>query len=285
MENVAKTIADNTYKLEKMIKRYQFLTGNMIKILAISIMFIDHFSKIILQWFINNIWSQRYNLGEITWEEFQKIDSFVRFDLKGIGTIAFPLFVFLLSEGFIYTKNRKKYFFLLIAFAFVSELPFDLAFFGEYSRAEGTFPFYFKYQNVFFSLALGFLAVWISDTLRNTCYAFKHKIALTIGVIVLAAGAATILKTDYQGYGIILLAGFYFCRQQRLYQIVLYIIIYMLFTGNQPTIYVLLAAVIILFYNGKRGKQWSKYFFYSFYPLHLLVLYILKIILPYCYGI
>lgn len=87
--------------------------------------------------------------GKMSWEQFAQIDNFIRFDLRSIGTIAFPLFCFLLAEGFQHTKSRKRYIGLMFVFALISEIPFDIGFFSEYSRMEGTFPFYFKYQNVF----------------------------------------------------------------------------------------------------------------------------------------
>lgn len=47
----------------------------------------------------------------------------------------------------------------MLAFALISEIPFDIGFFSAYSRMEGTFPFYLKYQNVFFTLFLGLLTL------------------------------------------------------------------------------------------------------------------------------
>ena len=37
--------------------------------------------------------------------------------------------------------------------------------------------------------------------------------------------------------------------------------------------YGVMAALLILLYNGERGKK-SKYFFYAFYPVHLMIIYI-----------
>lgn len=47
----------------------------------------------------------------------------------------------------------------MLAFALISEVPFDIGFFSAYSRMEDTFPFYLKYQNVFFTLFLGLLTL------------------------------------------------------------------------------------------------------------------------------
>ena len=59
--------------------------------------------------------------------------------------------------------------------------------------------------------------------------------------------------------------------------VLLFLLAYMGTTGNQPPLCTLLACLLILLYNGKRGKLKLKYFFYVFYPAHILVLYLIQI--------
>lgn len=266
--------------LEQRISHIQFLTGNSLKVIAVLTMVIDHLCKIVLQWLLSNYWGVMVDNGQMSWEQFQQIDNFIRFDLQSVGTIAFPLFCFLLAEGFRYTRDKKRYIGLMFIFALISEIPFDIGFFSEYSQMEGTFPFYLKYQNVFFTLFLGLLTLVCLE--RLSCKSeirtekIKSVILQVICVAVLAL-VAELIRCDYGMQGILYIAAFYVCRNHRIYQVLLFLLAYMGATGNQPPLCTLLACLIILLYNGKRGKLKLKYFFYAFYPAHILVLYLIQI--------
>ena len=134
-------------KANKKLEKVQFLTGNSLKIIACISMFIDHFSKIFLGAILTKLFWMSEN-GEIPFEQYQSISDFVRLRLYAIGTIAFPIFCFLLVEGFVYTKNRKRYIGSMLIFAFISELPFDLGFFSELS-SNAHIPFLFFLSECF----------------------------------------------------------------------------------------------------------------------------------------
>ena len=109
-----------------------FMSAFTLKIIAVITMFIDHIGYIV------------YN-GEIPYLNF-------------IGRLSFPIFAFQISEGYIHTKNLKKYFFRLFLFAIISQFPFmlfDSLFIDEF------------YLNVFFTLLLGLLSIFIYDKLNN----------------------------------------------------------------------------------------------------------------------
>lgn len=269
-------------RIEYRIRPYQFLSGSALKVIAVLAMVLDHLCKIILQWLVANYWSGMVSGGQMTLERFQQIDEFIRFRLQSIGVLAFPLFCFLLSEGFQYTRSRKRYLLSMLAFALISELPFDVAFFGRLAKLNGTFPFYFNYQNVFFTLFLGLLTLVCLEKLSSKSAAREDKIRAAVLQILCAAGFAAIaelIHCDYGMQGILYIAAFYIGRKHRIYQVLLFLLAYMGTTGNQPPLCILLSCLLMLLYNGKRGKLKGKYFFYIFYPAHILILYFIQLML------
>ena len=114
------------------------LSGSTLKLLAIITMFIDHVGAAVL--------ARMIIMGNNT-ELLYK----VYLTMRTIGRIAFPIFCFLLIEGFEHTRDRKKYALRLLAFAAISEIPFDLAFNSKVLE--------FGYQNVFFTLFIGLVTI------------------------------------------------------------------------------------------------------------------------------
>ena len=208
--------------IDRKINRIQFLTGNSLKFIAVLTMVIDHLCKIVLQWLLSNYWGAMADNGQMSWERFREIDYFIRFDLQSIGTIAFPLFCFLLAEGFQHTRSKKRYIGLMLAFALISEIPFDIGFFSAYSRMEDTFPFYLKYQNVFFTLFLGLLTLVCLE--RFSCKSdlpvdrIKSAVLQVLSVV-LFSGIAEGIHCDYGMQGILFISAFYICRNHRIYQV------------------------------------------------------------------
>lgn len=199
---------------------------------------------------------------------------------RGIGRIAFPVFCFLLVEGFFHTSNRQSYFLRLLLFAFVSEIPFDMAF---YQFPQVTAPsILFSHQNVFFTLALGFLALCLLE--RCWWNNFFQRTLIIIGFCILAE----ILHTDYSFVGIMVILLFYGIKKNALinhgrsivsdqvlsisYPVLLLLVAY----GN---LFATLAIPVLLLYNGKKGSPLpngksfpgAKYLFYWYYPVHLFI--------------
>lgn len=172
-----------------------------------------------------------------------------------IGRIAFPIFCFLLVEGFFHTRDIRKYMIRLGVFAFVSEIPYDLAFRNTVLE--------FEHQNVFFTLLIGVVMMYALE--RSGGWPVRAA------ELLLAMWAADFLCTDYRFKGILLIAVYYFLRESRWAKHAVGAG-WNLLWNRSIQMYGALASVLLIFYNGKKGAS-MKYFFYLFYPLHLLVLY------------
>ncbi|MBQ9136846.1 MAG: conjugal transfer protein TraX [Lachnospiraceae bacterium] len=229
------------------------LSGSTLKLIAIITMFIDHIGAVIVE----RMLYVTGNTGSFTYEQMQNLDTI----LRSIGRIGFPLFCFLLVEGFLHTRNLGKYALRLLVFAVVSELPFNLAFTGQL--------FFAGYQNVFFTLFIGLITMWGCRMIEEKTH---FHIVLQYGgcLLVVVAGAylAELMQTDYAGIGVLCIMALYLFRKNRLLQALAGAVS---FCWEIPAP---LAFVPVAFYNGKRGLK-MKYFFYVFYPAHLLVLYLI----------
>ncbi|MCI8418610.1 MAG: conjugal transfer protein TraX [Lachnospiraceae bacterium] len=232
------------------------LTGSMLKWIAIVTMFIDHVGGCLLEvYFMNSHGNSPYKgfwdlpSDQMTfWFE-------VDIALRCIGRLAFPIFCFLLVEGFLHTRNVKKYALRLGLFCLISEIPFDLAFRGE--------PFYWLYQNVFFTLLLGLLGIWALE------YFWRRQRLVGALLAIATALVADLLHTDYGAFGVFFIELLYLFRSRVLVRNILCIGSLLLYGGLEML--GALAFLPIVLYNGTRGKQ-PKYFFYVFYPIHLLIL-------------
>lgn len=180
-----------------------------------------------------------------------------------IGRIAFPIFCFVLVEGFCHTGNRKKYLMRLWIGAVASEIPFDMAFFGQFYSFEG--------QNVLFTMLIGMLALIGMEKCSN-----RMKVLPVAAAMI----TAWLLKVDYGFYGIWLIVMFYLLRGMKrelvTVQVGSYIASMALYGWIQ--VFSVLALPFVACYNGEKGKG-LKYFFYVFYPMHLIVLTVIRFIM------
>ncbi len=185
-----------------------------------------------------------------------------------IGRIAFPLFAFLIVQGFLHTSNLKRYMLRLGIFALLSEIPFDFAFWGFPNT---TFLFY--RQNIFFTLLLGLIAIALLDQIHKN-YQGQPLFMNVLMIVVILAACFTLITIrgsylDY-GYGILVIVAFYFGRQSRNVSVLLFILITGFLFGDIQLM-AILAAPFIYLYNGEKGPSF-KYAFYAFYPVHLVIL-------------
>lgn len=194
--------------------------------------------------------------------------------MRLIGRTAFPLFVWLLVEGFFHTSSRKKYLGRMAFFALVSELPFDLALYGRPDR---------QGQNVFFTLSISLVMLVFLERAMDACQrkrqagekAFLQTLA-AVGTVAAAMAAAELFCVDYGGSGPLLAALFYCYKRKGSPGLAVSFLIFCLSMGlltAMVEIFGIVSVPLIARYNGKRTGRGRGRLFYLFYPLHLLILY------------
>lgn len=206
--------------------------------------------------------------------------------LTCVGRLSFPIFAFLLVEGYFHTRNLKKYVRRLFLFALLSEIPFNLAI--------GSSLFYPFHQNVLwtFLMAIGMIH-WNEKVKEQKLW---KRILVGCASVCLGYVGGLVTFADYYHAGVLTVLVFYFFRGRKwwcfLGQLLClwYINCKMLggfgyevqFLGQTQFIpqqgFALLALVPIWLYRGNQGprSKWLQYGYYAFYPLHLLILGLLK---------
>ena len=242
------------------------IDGSTIKIIAMAAMLIDHIGAAL----IGRI-AAANGLLSVNWDDlvlfFQQepLISTLFIITRLIGRIAFPIFCFLLVEGFCHTRNKYRYAFRLLLFALISEIPFDLAI--------NAVPFETGYQNVYFTLFFGLAALIALDKINMI---LSDKKALKIIAMVISSVvfiyAAQLAQTDYASIGVLTIIIIYLDKRDHVTQFVNGCIVLSIYNILEVTSF--LALPLIRRYSGKRGIN-IKYLFYTFYPAHLLILYMI----------
>lgn len=208
------------------------MSGQSLKFIAIVTMVIDHIGLALFP-------------DELIW--------------RYIGRISFPIFAFLIVEGFVHTSDFKKYIGRILLFAIISEIPFNLLVSGKVLD--------FTHQNVFFTFAIGLMILYFIE--KNMASMLSN------GFLIMGILFSVILRTDYSIYGIGLIYIFYVFRYSKVTMLGFATLISLISGGVQR--FAALATVPMMLYNGERGpkvfdKKYVKYLFYAFYPLHIIVL-------------
>ena len=228
------------------LSNLRVLSGAKLKYIAFLSMLIDHTNKALIY---PNLTGEKLNvLSDI-------------FDI--LGRIAFPIFAFLLVEGYFKTRNKWRYLGTLLLFGVISEVPFDM-----FTSAE----LYEKnWSNVMFTLALMLITIWLIDTLKENMGSLHKIFWFLASVPVLLVGIALSLyfSVDYDYHGILIAYFFYLFHGREL------LAVPFCFVSMIKEPWALLGYGFVLTYNGERGKQY-KILNYLFYPVHLLILGIIR---------
>lgn len=228
-----------------MVKRFQFVNGSLLKLIALAAMLLDHTASILLE-------DNHFVVLEIG---SHQIDLYMLF--RYIGRISFPIYAFLLVEGFLHTSDVRRYAGNLLIFALLSELPWNLAHSGK---------LLYPNQNVMFTLLFGLLGIWVIREFRT------QRTKQACGLLALLA-LSFFFHADFGWTGFGLILALFLLRGSRLHQTVVGTCF---FASNWTAAF---GFVPVALYNGKRGfvsNRFLKYAFYAVYPLHLLVLYFIR---------
>ena len=256
------------------------INGHTLKVIACVIMLLDHLTAGIM---LPVVKAGLYP-DSIPFERIKLIYSI----LRGIGRNSFPIFCFLLVEGFIHTKSRLRYALSLLLFGIISEPFYDVLFYAKkdvfninfFECFSANLDHIWDKSNVYFTLLIGLLVIWAAEYFIENLskkFSLPFWVPYILSAIVLGLGilVAELARTDYHGYGVALIFIFYILR----YQFPLNIVagyIELSFLGTEY--YALPCFALLYFYNHKRGPGIGnfKYLFYAFYPVHIFLIYILR---------
>ncbi len=221
------------------------MTGLALKLIAVVTMLVDH-------------------LGYVFFPEYLW--------LRYVGRLAFPIYCFLIVEGFLHTKDLKAYMWRLFAFAVISEIPFDMAFYYKVFDPD--------HQNVFWTMLFGLMAISLMSLVS-----FENKTAETFIRLMIAAPfavTAQLIHTDYRWVGVSLIAVMYVFHDLKVLTAGCMAFLMLPVFTNEIEYVGLLSLIPINLYNGRRGYakgpfgkviQWT---FYILYPAHLLTFVLIR---------
>ena len=243
------------------------LSANALKFIAVVAMFIDH-------------------VGWAFADTFSPVGQLMHF----IGRFTAPLMCYFITEGYYHTKNLANYKKRLLIFALISHFPFVIdsvltkppLYFSEGSLTINT-ELFIPLTSVILPLFLGLSAL---DLLKSDKKSSVKVISL-IGIILLSC------LGDWLFFAVLWIIGFGMNRGNLKKQFIWYYAVALfemliffipVLTGVMDIsgviwqFGVLVPPLLILFYNGKKGRGGKvfQYFFYWFYPVHLLVIGLLK---------
>ncbi len=207
--------------------------------------------------------------------------------LTCIGRLAFPIFAFMIVEGYFNTKDLKNYILRILLFAIISEIPFNLMMGGRI--------IYPIHQNILWSFLISICLIHLNEKARATKKLWIRIVTASL-TIISAYITGLITMVDFYHAGILTVLTFYFFRKKTILNCICQFICLWyinaemlgglgyeldlfantLFLSRQSL--ALLALIPIWAYNGKRGysSKALQYTYYLFYPLHMLILALLR---------
>ena len=219
-------------------------TGNTLKLFALVCMTIDHVG---MMFFSSNV------------------------IFKIIGRLSYPVFAYMISEGWKYTSNRKRYISLIWLMGLVYQV-FYYIFFSS------------LYMGIFITYGLSLFFIWAIEYFVDNGKS-SYLISPLILVCVVFVGCIEYIfpysgfSIDYGLVGIIIPVLVYFNKTKKEKISFLFLglcCLSLIYKGVQFVS--LLSVPLLCFYNGKRGNKNLKYLFYIYYPAHLVVIWLINLL-------
>ena len=237
--------------IETTTNKFTYINGFTLKLIALLTMTIDHTAAALpvpALWYI---------------------------PMRLIGRLAFPIYCFLLIQGYFHTRSVGRYLSRLLIAFFVAELPFDAALLFKVPD--------WGHLNVLLTLAIGLVTVylvdhsraWVEQLVKSSSFHRPLTDLLCLLFSLADVCLAQFCRTDYAGGGVLLILLFYFFRSKPRI-LCLTVALLFFFWFGWVELFGIVALIPITFYNGKRGPafggKWGKWFFYLYYALHLAML-------------
>ena len=205
-----------------------------------------------------------------------------------VGRIAFPIFAFMVAEGYTHTRDVKKYMKRMLLWAVITELPFNLMTGGWFNPL---------HQNVLWTFLIALYGLSLIEKAEKNGRNAKFWL-VTAAVVAVSWLVGTVTFVDYSGFGVLTVYVFYFFRRRDIIGFLgqlffLWLINFELLGGlvYPFTLFgrefwfpqqglALLALIPIWLYRGRQGykEKWFKTFCYAFYPAHMLVLWAVAVL-------
>ena len=249
--------------------RYKVFNRDMMKYIAIIPMFIGHAVSWINMMNNPNNENAMYELpmGLLI--------------ISGLSLFCPPVMFFFITDGYKYTRDRKKYALRLLLFAVITQ-PF------HWLVSQPLYGWWTS--NVIFTLFFGLLSI--------VCWESKFSLWKRVLLVIGCVAATVLVNSDWLIFGVLIILFLHIFRDRPKTRFAVYtslILVHCLLNlfslGQVPTFKLLtfmtlmfavfMAAYLCMttFYNGKKGKHptFAKWFFYTFYPAHYLIIWVIKI--------
>lgn len=219
------------------------LSGNLLKIIAMITMTVDHVGAIL---FPRCLW------------------------LRLVGRLSMPIYAFLIAEGCRHTRSMPKYLASVAAMALLCQVVYYAALGSLYQCILVTYTL---------SIGLTFL---LQQAKKRSSVLWWLSALAAIGIIWFLTEILPLLLpgtdygVDYGFLGVMLPVVIWLAPTKGLQLAFAAAVLLLMSLSNPLQIPALAAVGLLALYNGQRGRWNMKRFFYWYYPMHLLILYLIS---------